>query len=262
MIKFRLRLPNTSMPVELEIEGSTSWGSFLQTVEDYSCIKKECLRILTGYPPRAVEAASDDSVGTLVRSGDSLIVQEGEAKVLRGVAKGLYVPPANDKWHFTRRVCPSDNSCLFHAAAYVLRNKSRTEGPKLREECASIVQAHDDFFTELLLERPNHEYVEWIRRPTSWGGAVELVILSFLTQTEIIALDLESVRMQRFGHDKDYTVRAFLVYTGKHYDAIALNAMYNSPMESEDQVLFNVRDEFLISRAERFVREEAERMQK
>ncbi|EKG04279.1 hypothetical protein TCSYLVIO_004666 [Trypanosoma cruzi] len=259
-MKFRLRLPNSSQPVTFDVEETTPWIAFLHGVESRSGIVKERLRILSGYPPRVVDAADADLVGSLFRQGDTLIVQEGEATVVRGLTRGRYVPPAHVKWHFVRRICPSDNSCLFHAAAYVLREKSRTDGPKLREECAAVVLANPDYFNELLLERPNSEYVQWIRQPTSWGGAIELIILSFLAQTEIIALDLESARMERFGQDMEYTVRAFVVYTGRHYDAIAMNPMYNSPRENEDQVLFNVRDEGVIARAERFVLEEAERM--
>ncbi|ESL08463.1 hypothetical protein TRSC58_03834 [Trypanosoma rangeli SC58] len=261
-MKFRLRLPNSSEPVPFEAEESVPWVVFLHGVEDRSGIVKERLRILAGYPPRVVEAADTDLVGSRLRHGDTLIVQEGEATVVRGVTNGRYVPPASDRWHFVRRICPSDNSCLFHAAAYVLRDKSRTDGPKLRDECANAVLADPGYFTELLLEKPNHEYAEWIRRPTSWGGAIELMILSFTEQTEIVTLDLESTRMERFGQGMGYTVRAFVVYTGRHYDAIAMNPSYNSPRESEDQVLFNLRDESVVSRAERFVLEESERMKR
>ncbi|KAH9578171.1 OTU domain [Trypanosoma melophagium] len=263
-ISLRLRLPKGAQPITIDTVPSTPWDVFLFTVAEHANIAKERLRLLAGYPPQPIGPKDGDNnnatVGDILSKGEMIIVQEGPATVVRGVSDGRYVPPTNDRWHFTRRICPSDNSCLFHAAAYVLRDKSRTDGPKLREECANVVQANPDLFNELLLERPNREYVEWIRRPTSWGGAIELYILSFLTQTEIIALDLESSRMERFGQNMGYTVRAFVVYTGRHYDAIAMNAMYNSPRESDDQVLFNARDEYVIGRAERFVREEAERM--
>ncbi|KEG14674.1 ubiquitin thioesterase OTU1 [Trypanosoma grayi] len=260
MLNLRLRLPNSAQPVDFPVEASTPWGAFLYALESRSGIEKSCLRVLIGYPRLVVDADDNAEVGTVLRGENTLFLQKGEATVVRGVSTGRYIPPANERWHFTRRVCPSDNSCLFHAAAYVLRNKSRTDGPLLRQECANVVQSNPEFFTELLLERPNHEYVEWIRRPTTWGGSIELFILSFLEHTEIIALDLESCRMERIGENMGYTVMTFVVYTGQHYDAIAMNAMYNSPREDEDQVIFNAHDDFVIARAERFVREEVERM--
>lgn len=257
-VTLRLRLPTGVENVEFD--ESTLWDSFLQKVEDISGFNKECLKILAGYPPKPLVAAGDEKLMNLVKAGDILTVQKGVANVVRGVAKGVYIPPANNKWHFVRRVCPSDNSCVFHAAAYVLRDKSRTDGPGLREECAAAVRDNPEAFTEAMLERPNREYVEWIRRPTSWGGAIELGILSFVNGIQIVALDLESCQLHKFGEGTEYTTRAFVVYTGKHYDAIAMNPMYNSPMEKEDQVLFNVNDAFVFDRAMRFVREEAENM--
>ncbi|ORC85609.1 uncharacterized protein TM35_000342210 [Trypanosoma theileri] len=259
----RLRLPKNPQPITTEVDLSTPWDIFLFNIAELSGIAKERLRLLAGFPPQPVGPKDGDSsnatVGDFLRSGEMVIVQEGQATVTRGVTEGRYVPPTHEKWHFTRRICPSDNSCLFHAAAYVLLDKSRTDGPKLREECAAFVYNNPQLFSEFLLERPIHEYVEWIRRPTSWGGAIELYILSLMKKTEIVALDLESSRIERFGENQ-YSACVFVVYTGRHYDAIAMNAMYNSPRENEDQVLFNVRDEYVIERAKRFVREEAERM--
>ncbi|RNF25998.1 ubiquitin thioesterase OTU1 [Trypanosoma conorhini] len=259
-MRLRLRLPGGSNLEALDVDEATMWVEFLYNVEGRSNIAKERLRILVGRPPQVVTAADTDLVGSLFRNGDILFVQDGEATVVRGVTNGRYITPAEDNWHFVRRVCPSDGSCLFHAAAYVLRDKSRTDGLKLREDCADTVLANPDYFTQSLLERPYREYAEWIRRPTSWGGAIELVILSFTTQTEIIALNLEWGRMERFGEDKGYTVCAFLVYKGQHYDALAMNQTYNSSRESEDRVLFSVSDKKVIDKAWSFLKEEAASM--
>nr|CCC93981.1 conserved hypothetical protein [Trypanosoma congolense IL3000] len=261
MLRLRLRLPKKSNPVPVEVDEGTTWHVFLQTLSDLSGVEQYRLRILSGYPPQPITAESTAPVNTVVRNGDTLFVQEGEGHVVKGAIKGRYVPPVNDKWHFTRRICPADNSCLFHAAAYVLRNKSRVDGPKLRQECADVVEAHPNYFSEnTILDRPNREYVQFIRNTNTWGGGIELAVLSFLTQTEIVALDLTSSTVLRFGEDSDYSVRAFVVYNGQHYDAIAMNPSYNSPLEDEDQVLFNIRDTEAYNRAKRFVVEEGKKV--
>ncbi|KAG8345711.1 putative OTU like cysteine protease [Trypanosoma vivax] len=260
MLNIRLRLPNASGELTCQINAEILWAHFLQDVEAKSGIEYSRLRLLTGHPPKPICAEYGVPVGTVLNDRDTIIVADGKGTVIRGVSSGRYIPPANERWHFTRRICPSDNSCLFHAAAYVLRDKSRTDGPKLREECASVLEQNAGMFTgKGLLDKPVHEYIKWIRSPSSWGGAVELHILSFLTGIEIVALDLKSCHMECFGEGSGYTVRCFLAYTGQHFDAMAMNATYNSPNESEDQVLFNVRDANVVKRAKQFVEAESAR---
>lgn len=246
----------------MDLDGTTTWGSFVQSISSLTDVPCSQLRILSGFPPRPVEVGDGAaSIASVLPGGGNVIVQVGEADVVKGKTEGRYVPPVDGKWHFVRRVCPSDNSCLFHAAAYVLRNKSRVDGPSLRKECADIVQAYPNVFNEkTILDRPNREYVDFIRNPNAWGGAIELMVLSFLTQTEIVALDLTSSNVLHFGEDNNYTVRAYVVFNGQHYDAIAMNPMFNSPQESEDQVLFSSTDAEVLNRARRFVADEAKKL--
>jgi len=71
-----------------------------------------------------------------------------------------------------RRIMESDNSCLFNAVAYVMEH-SRAKGAELRPLIASIVASDPIRFNRTFLEKPNDEYVEWISRPDTWGGAIE-----------------------------------------------------------------------------------------
>jgi ubiquitin thioesterase OTU1 len=219
-------------------------------------IPAEIIRILSGFPPKPL--ALDDPTLTLaalgMQNGDTVIVQKGEARDLkRGHSDGKYVPPSNPRGVFVRRVVPSDNSCLFHACAYVLENRSRDAGPSLRLKVAEVVAAHPQKFTTAFLGRPNPEYCMWIQDPRAWGGAIELSILAFIYQTEIVALDLSSSRIDRYGQSENYITRAFVVYTGNHYDAMAVAEQFGAS-ELQDQVLFNSRDEKVLKNAVDFVR--------
>lgn len=93
----------------------------------------------------------------------------------------------------------------------------------------------------------------------SWGGAIELDIAAFLYQTEIISLDTQSNRIDRFGLSEGYTTRAFVVYTGNHFDALAVTHPLTQAMEKDDQVLFNPRDERVMTNAEHYVRYECKK---
>lgn len=252
-MKLRLRLPAVKDPKEIEVENDTAFGLFLFIVEAESQIPSQALRLLTGFPPKPIVAGDTTLLSTILRDNDTVIVQKGEAIVKQGSTDGKYIAPSNDRATFVRRRCPGDNSCLFHAAAYVLKNKSRTDGPALRQECADIVLANREVFNATLLGRSPQDYVQWLRQPTSWGGQIELLVLSFLFQTELVALDLQSARFERIGQDKGYATRVFVVYTGNHYDAIGMAVSAMGGSEKDDQVMFNSRDQRVLDQAVRFV---------
>lgn len=256
----RCRMKGHSGPVTIPIDDpETPLGLFLFMVEAHSGIPVEKLRLLSGVPPK--EVSRDDetvAVTKLFRNGDVLVVQEGEAAVKQGFTDGRYIPPSQTTSYFARRKMPGDNSCLFHAAAYVLENKKRDMQHIMRQKCAECVAANKNFFTPAILGMPTEQYVRWISQTSSWGGEVELIVLSFLYQTEIVALDLQSFRVQRIGESSKYSTRVFLVYTGNHYDAIAVTPAAGG-LERDDQVMFSTRDEKVFADATRFVQFERER---
>eukprot|EP00667_Euglena_gracilis_P022351 EG_transcript_24839 len=240
-----------------ELEPGTCFGLLRFLLEEKSGIPAEEQKILVGFPPKALEANPDDTLEALgVRSGDQLIVERaGKGEVKQGHTDGKYIPPAPEKGFFVRRPVPSDNSCLFHTAAYVLEGRSRSAGPSLRRRIAEVVAAHPGKFTEAFLGQPNIAYCSWIQEDDTWGGAIELAILSFVYCTEIVSLDVQTGRMDIYGQNEGYVTRVFVVYTGKHYDAMAV-APYYGASESSDQVMFNVRDEKVMQKARQFIDEE------
>lgn len=50
----------------------------------------------------------------------------------------------------------------------------------------------------LLHSRPRDEYIATILKPATWGGAIELSILSAHYNTEISSIDVETGRIDRF----------------------------------------------------------------
>jgi ubiquitin thioesterase OTU1 len=257
-MKLRVRWPKVPTIEEIDLDDDTPWIQLVLLLASRIGTAPHNVKVLSGFPPRPV--LPDDELCMLMnlfKNGDMITVQVGEGIVKQGSTDGKYVPPADERGIFFRRNVPGDNSCLFHSCAYILKDKSRTLGPSLRQECAEVVVANRERFTAALLGQPPAQYAEWILKPTSWGGAVELMILSFVYQTEIIALDIESGTMQRFGETEGYSVRGFVVYTGKHYDAIGVsNPIQSGNSERDDQVLFNPRDDRILERAIRFVKEE------
>ncbi|MCL7040727.1 hypothetical protein MKW94_013394 [Papaver nudicaule] len=140
-----------------------------------------------------------------------------------------------------RRVVPSDHSCLFSAIGYVMEHQ-RNKATELRQVIAEKVASDPIKYTQAFLEVPNAEYCSWIQNSDTWGGAIELSILSEYYQKEIAAYHTDNVRCYVYGEDKQYTERVLLIYDGRHYDALALLP------EEFDQTVFPVQEDRSIGR--------------
>lgn len=69
----------------------------------------------------------------------------------------------------TRRVIPSDNSCLFNAVGYVV-DHDKTKASELRQVIAATVASDPEKYSEAFLGKPNEEYCAWIQDSEKWGG--------------------------------------------------------------------------------------------
>lgn len=97
-------------------------------------------------------------------------------------------------------------------------------GSYLREVIAQHVSNDKETFNEAFLGKPNAEYCEWIRKSESWGGAIEVSILSSYYGVEIDVVDITNALINRFGEDMRYGMRVFLLFDGIHYDPLYLES--------------------------------------
>ncbi|KAL4951333.1 hypothetical protein BDW69DRAFT_170285 [Aspergillus filifer] len=143
------------------------------------------------------------------------------------------------------RVMPDDNSCLFRAisAAVLPGSDSMVE---LRSAVAETIQSNPDEYSSAILGQPRDDYCRWIRTETSWGGAIEMSILSKHFDVEICSIDLGNLRVDRFNEGQPR--RCFLVYSGIHYDTIALSPGENVSPEF-DTTVFDTADDLLLEKA-------------
>ncbi|KAL8668117.1 MAG: hypothetical protein Q9202_000095 [Teloschistes flavicans] len=118
------------------------------------------------------------------------------------------------------RIMPDDNSCMFRAfgSAFFGIMDNMTE---LRSIIASHIQEYDDQYSEVVLEKKPDDYCRWIQTEDAWGGAIELNVLSQQFDIEICSVDVQTLRVDRFNEGKPK--RCILVYSGIHYDTIALS---------------------------------------
>ncbi|KAF4539488.1 Ovarian tumor otubain [Lasiodiplodia theobromae] len=119
------------------------------------------------------------------------------------------------------RVMPDDNSCLFRAVGSAVLGEGIDAMRELRGIVASAVQNNPIDYNEAVLQKSPDDYCRWIQRDDSWGGEIELNILSQHFGIEICSIDVQSLHVYRYNEGKPK--RCILVYSGIHYDTIALN---------------------------------------
>lgn len=139
-----------------------------------------------------------------------------------------------------RFAVPADNSCLFSSIYFVLHSGKLdlASNKYLRNLVATKIESDHATYSEAMLGRTNSEYSKWIRRGNrwararslvdhrsrlvaddSWGGGIELAILTQEYEIEICVINTESGgRIDYFGEDRHFPYRVFLLYNNLHYD--------------------------------------------
>jgi ubiquitin thioesterase OTU1 len=199
--------PNTSIVADIKKE--------LVTLGFESVILK------AGFPPKVV-----DDNSTLKTAN----IQNGDCIVVEDLVKAT--PPTPKKEIIVREM-KDDNSCLFRSIGYLfLRNPDSVV--ELRQIVSQAILNDPLNYSDAILGKNRMEYCKWIQKKDSWGGAIELAIFSNYFKTEITSIDVSTGRMDRFGQGV-YPHRAFVMYSGIHYDAIVLAG----PTPSHDVMVFD-----------------------
>ncbi|CAN0248193.1 unnamed protein product [Ectocarpus sp. 12 AP-2014] len=198
-----------------------------------------------GFAAKALEVAGGD-VNTAVEicmSGDpaALVSDSGRAASTATAARIM-----------VRRIIDADNSCLFNAVGYALRRK-RKVGTELRQMITEAVRGSPEVYNEGILGKQPEEYCRWISDPKSWGGEIELSILSRKARAKgngcrargagglvvmITVVDIQTNNAYSYGEEHGFGRRLFIIYDGIHYDALAEAASETAP-ESDDVTVFD-----------------------
>ncbi|KAL8822891.1 MAG: hypothetical protein Q9191_006380 [Dirinaria sp. TL-2023a] len=149
------------------------------------------------------------------------------------------------------RIMPDDNSCLFRAfnSAYFGAMDNMHE---LRSIIAQYIQGRPEDYSAAVLDKEPDAYCRWIQREDAWGGFIELDILSKHFDVEICSIDVQTLRVDRFNEGRPK--RCILVYSGIHYDVIALSPSdppYTSTYAPPDfdTKIFEADDDIVLDRA-------------
>ncbi|KAI7908046.1 uncharacterized protein BX663DRAFT_424550 [Cokeromyces recurvatus] len=192
------------------------------------------VQISGGYPPKPITITSNNVslVEAGIRDGDTLNIKVIESTIPQQqittsqrslIKEGLIETPHG---FLTLRVMDDDNSCLFRSIGklcYVIRNNTFIT-QELRQVIVEGIKADPVMYSDATLGQPKDKYMEWILKPNSWGGAIE-----------IDSIDVQTGRIDKFD-----------------YDALALAPASDSPLEF-DQTRFSTDDESVLTAAKLLV---------
>lgn len=114
-----------------------------------------------------------------------------------------YAPPSADLMQKTsasgqlteRNIVPADNSCLFTSLLLNLNLRSSLAPADLRRVVARFIENDPSKYNPLTLAesgKTSLEYAEWICKPDSWGGFLELQTMADWFGIQIVAVDVTS----------------------------------------------------------------------
>ena len=69
----------------------------------------------------------------------------------------------------------------------------------MRELISVEIKSNPELYNSAILEKDPLEYCEWIMRDDTWGGGIELSILSKSFQLRIAVVDIKNVTIEYFG---------------------------------------------------------------
>jgi ubiquitin thioesterase OTU1 len=143
------------------------------------------------------------------------------------------------------RIMPDDNSCLFRAVASAIMSNLDTM-TELRSIVAQTIQANRQKYTKAILDNKDPDkYCRWIQSEDAWGGQIELDILSQQFDVEICSIDVQTLRVDKYNEGAPR--RCIVVYSGIHYDTIALSLFGMPPEDDVKQFEPPLSDEVLES---------------
>ena len=193
------------------------------------------LNIAYGFPPKKIDNTLNDT-----KTLPELSIGNNECLRIDLIDKDL-IRAKNDeiidysKYSVKKKTIPADNSCLFNSINFAI-NQSIGEPEIIRGIISSEILNNPIDYNEAILERPIEDYCDWILRGDSWGGGIEISILSKYFNVIIAVVDIQNITFEYFGDG--FTEIIYLLYNNVHYDVF-----YKEDINGKITGLFDVNDE-------------------
>eukprot|EP00961_Rhodomonas_salina_P252619 3414665-Rhodomonas_salina.2 len=122
---------------------------------------------------------------------------------LRACANEAMLNPEVEETHlvdmssFHRVRVSSDGSCLFTAVSKIIKSPE-LDAPALRTIVRNEIDRDPAQYSADILGMPRRDYMNWIMKPSSWGGYIELSILANYLKIRLVAVDIQTLLPHHF----------------------------------------------------------------
>ncbi|KAH9426008.1 aminotransferase [Dermatophagoides pteronyssinus] len=230
-LQLRIKTKNGQFTIDT-LRMSSTIGELKSVIWSITQIHPDNCKLMIGYPPKEIFLVDDEQLvkEIIPNRRETLIMDEivGQSSLNNRENVRPVIPFNINEDKLIRRMdrieVPANNSCLFVSVHFCLTGEIQEKCPRLRNLIAETVRSDPITYNEGFLGKPNDEYQKWIRNEDHWGGGIELSILSAYYEIEIVAVDTQNERLNRFGEDKNYPRRIFLIFDGIHYDPLVVHS--------------------------------------
>ena len=250
-VRFRVRAPNGGQYTLDPMPTSSTMHQLQSTIiKELNLVNTQpaCIQIKFIFPPPQIisEVAPNTTLSSLKLTSGNLIIsildlppaiaqnqeesnEEKQQNISKEEKTSNHHQNSNDGT-MQIKVIDSDNSCLFNAVLFVAEEGTmdKMKSAELREIIASIVMSDPITYNKALLAKANGEYIEYIMKSDTWGGYIELAVLSTYYQLQINAIDVVTLNVHRFGEDCNFKQCVYVIYDGIHYDALIMKLQNES----------------------------------
>ncbi|RYP15336.1 hypothetical protein DL765_005770 [Monosporascus sp. GIB2] len=247
-MKLRYRAPSGGGT--LELDDTATVGQLLESIKQATGLSEVTVKY--GWPPRPLNVdQADITLQALGLQRESFTVvpvenvsatapADASSAVPAASASGsvfpsseppksikdqnISVPMPETGSTLVLRVMPDDNSCLFTAVGGALRGLPPSPDgyppERLRRIIVDHIKDNPEKYNEAILGSSPDAYCARMLRPDTWGGAIELGIISETFGLEICSVDVRTSNVFKFGEGQ-HELRCVLVYSDIHYDRVA-----------------------------------------
>ena len=177
------------------------------------------IKLIYGFPKKIIQGEDLDSLSLeelSIFDKEYLIIELNESNQEQNEKDNNQPQDIIDysKYSIKRKEIPADNSCLFNAINFAI-NQNINSPEVIREIIIAEIMSNPEEYNSAILGKNPKDYCNWISNKETWGGGIEISILSKFFQVQIAVADIQFITIEYFGN---YDKCIYLLYNNIHYD--------------------------------------------
>ena len=178
-------------------------------------IKESDIKLIYGFPKKIIQGEELDTL-TLEELGifdkEYILIELNQEESNNNEQNQNVIDYS--KYSIKKKDIPADNSCLFNAINFAINQNA--ENPEvIRDIITAEIRSNPEDYNAAILGKDPEEYCKWISNKETWGGGIELSILSKFFHVQIGVADIQFITIEYFGN---YDKCIYLLYNNIHYD--------------------------------------------